>query len=167
MAEISIILSSLGNVYLLSQTFHRMALLNGCHVIHTGHQEEKLLLLSIRKYNKSFGIMELSIRWGLVLFNAFLPYGQCRNENIKWKFGRTFSSLKFLIMCTSAFKCYCCIFSQYWFSKISSTLSEIFPSSQIFRNTQPTIENEVETVFFFDSSESCCFVLRASEVGFT
>lgn len=39
-----------------------MDLLNGCHHIHIGHQEEKLLLLSIRKYNKSFGKIELSIR---------------------------------------------------------------------------------------------------------
>lgn len=43
-------------------------------------------------------------------------------------------------MHTSAFKCYLCVFSQYWFSKISSTLSEILPWSQIFRNTQPNLK---------------------------
>jgi len=79
-AEISIILGSLGNVYLSSQTFFGIALLNGCHILRRGHQEDKLLLLSIRKYSKSFGIMELSLRGALCYV---IPSGLRGNVEMK------------------------------------------------------------------------------------
>lgn len=80
MVEISVILSSLGNVYLSSQAFSGMALLNGCHIGHKGHQEEKMLLLLIRKYNKSLGKLEFSIRGDLCY-----TVPSCIRDNVEMK----------------------------------------------------------------------------------
>ena len=70
-------------------------------------------------------------------------------------------------MHTSAFKCYRCIFSRYWLSKMSSTLPQILPWSPIFQKYPTSFWNWGIDLVFLDSSERCCFVLLASEVAST